>query len=301
MAFSANIGAFCSMDLCKQQDFLPFTCAHCKRVFCLEHRETGQHNCTVDLTERGKMPTCPVCNQTIKITAEDKADAVVNRHILSGCKSDIFDVASEKRRIKDAKRCAYSSCQNTEKFETVVCTSCGLAFCLKHRHQDSHNCPPSQQSGPARKTNVAASKLLQQIAEKKAAKAAEEPAVPKPRTEKEQAAAQLRLKMKAKGDSSIKDHHRFFLEVLFPKFSITGAPATQRKPESMFFDVDWTVGRVLDKISTTCGLENRNNELTAKKLQLTSAHSQAMFPHDISLGLLTPELRSGDTVQLVYT
>jgi predicted nucleic acid binding AN1-type Zn finger protein len=287
------------MALCGQQDFLPFTCSHCRRVFCLEHRETAQHNCTVDLTARGKMPTCPVCSQTIKTKAEDVPDAIVNRHILSGCKSDVFDVQLEKKKIKDAKACAVPTCHNPEKFDTIVCVACGATFCLKHRHQDLHKCPKLTK-GPEKRGNAAASRLLDKIAEKKAAKAAEPAGAPKPRTEKEQALAQTRLRMRAKGEATVKEHQRFYLEILFPKASINGAPL-DKKPEAMWFDMNWTVGRVLEKIGTSCGVENRNHEQAAKKLQLTSVQSQAVFPHDVALNLLIPELRSGDTVQLVYT
>jgi len=268
----------------------------------MEHRESGQHGCSVDLTERGKMPVCPVCSATIKIKASDVADAVVNRHILSKCTSDIFDVELEKKKMKAAKQCAYPGCQNREKFDTLLCASCGLMFCLTHRHQDTHACT-KQSHPPAKKGNAAASRLLEQLAEKKANKAAStatNPAAPiPPRSEKEQAAARMRLRLRAKGDSTVKEHNRFYLEVLFPSESITGAPL-KMPPQSFWFDMNWTIGRVLEKIATSCNLENRNHIKDAKKLQLINPQSQAMFPHDVALNLLIPELRSGDTVQLVY-
>ena len=34
----ADLGARCSLETCKQQDFLPFVCDACNRTFCLEHR-----------------------------------------------------------------------------------------------------------------------------------------------------------------------------------------------------------------------------------------------------------------------
>lgn len=309
MAF-ADVGAHCSMSLCRQQDFLPFTCAHCLQVFCMEHRETGQHGCSVDITERGKMPVCPVCSATIKIKASDVADAVVNRHILSKCKDDIFDVQLEKKKIKDAKHCDFRGCHNKEKYETVLCSGCGLTFCLSHRHQDTHACP--KQAQPlAKKGNAAASRLLDQLAEKKANKLAASgggggsssggsgSSQASIRSEKEQAAAKMRLRLRAKGDSTVKEHHRFYLEILLPSETITGAPLSM-PPQSLWFDMNWTIGRVLEKIATSCKIENRNHIQDSKKLQMVNPQSNAMFPHDVALNLLIPELRSGDTVQLVY-
>jgi len=33
-------------------DFLPFDCKHCQRIFCLEHRSSTAHVCTVDITQQ---------------------------------------------------------------------------------------------------------------------------------------------------------------------------------------------------------------------------------------------------------
>lgn len=258
-----------------------------------------QHGCSVDLAERGKMPTCPVCSATIKIKASDNVDEVVSRHIASGCKEDVFDVALEKKKQKDAKHCAYAGCRNVEKYETILCNACGEKYCLTHRHQDTHKCP-NLHAGPTRKGNSAASRLLEQLAEKKASKAAAAASTPAaPRSEKELAAARMRLRLRAKGDSTVKEHNRFYMEVLPPALSLTGA-ALSLSPQAVWMDMNWTVGRVLEKLAASFHLENRNHIQGAKHLQLTNPQSQATFPHDVTLSLLIPELRSGDTVQLVY-
>jgi len=266
----------------------------------MDHRESSQHSCSVDLAEKGKMPTCPVCGATIKVKATDQPDAVVNAHILSKCKDYVFDVEMEKKKLKDLKQCAYPGCHNREHYETLLCGPCGNTYCLTHRHQDLHKCPKLTAPGPVKRGNAAASRLLDMLAEKKANKAAAAASQPaKPRSEKEQAAANMRLKMRAKGDATVKEHNRFYLEVLFPNETITGTPL-EMKPLSLWFDMNWTIGRVLEKIAAQSGLENRNHIKDAKKLQMTNPQSQAMFPHDVAINLLIPELRSGDSVQLVY-
>nr|XP_011416259.2 AN1-type zinc finger protein 1 isoform X2 [Crassostrea gigas] len=46
MAEFPNLGEHCSLDGCKQIDFLPFTCTKCQKVFCLEHKFPDDHSCT---------------------------------------------------------------------------------------------------------------------------------------------------------------------------------------------------------------------------------------------------------------
>ncbi|XP_070575815.1 AN1-type zinc finger protein 1-like [Ptychodera flava] len=41
-----DVGKHCSVNTCKQLDFLPFTCNGCSRIFCLEHHSLGSHSCT---------------------------------------------------------------------------------------------------------------------------------------------------------------------------------------------------------------------------------------------------------------
>lgn len=57
MEFS-NIGAECSIDTCKLNDFLPFTCQHCSLIFCKNHFNIISHNCqsSIDnvITNSGK-------------------------------------------------------------------------------------------------------------------------------------------------------------------------------------------------------------------------------------------------------
>lgn len=40
-----SVGERCSVDECKQLNFLPFVCSHCRDVFCEEHYQTGSHKC----------------------------------------------------------------------------------------------------------------------------------------------------------------------------------------------------------------------------------------------------------------
>lgn len=38
-------GVRCAVKVCKQLDFLPITCNHCKETFCKEHFHVNSHSC----------------------------------------------------------------------------------------------------------------------------------------------------------------------------------------------------------------------------------------------------------------
>ncbi len=52
----SDLGKHCSDQLCRQQDFLPFTCADCSRVFCRDHRSS--HACSVDRSLQACVCAC---------------------------------------------------------------------------------------------------------------------------------------------------------------------------------------------------------------------------------------------------
>ena len=77
-----DIGKQCSMEICKQLDFLPITCANCRRVFCKDHSSLDSHNCqclkepkvikefkgeikpkcNFEACDKSVVTTCPVCD-----------------------------------------------------------------------------------------------------------------------------------------------------------------------------------------------------------------------------------------------
>ena len=140
-------GAHCDEAGCHQLDFLPFTCDHCHRTFCLDHRDPSHHTCNFDVTQQRQMPTCPVCSQRIFVQSTQSPDGVVNAHILSGCRLHLMkDVeVSVKKRQSAALRCdLVDGCANRESYSTVLCKKCGLQFCLTHRFPENHKCTKRQ-------------------------------------------------------------------------------------------------------------------------------------------------------------
>ncbi|CAK6970248.1 AN1-type zinc finger protein 1 [Scomber scombrus] len=95
-----DIGKHCQIDLCHQQDFLPFVCDSCSGVFCIEHRSREAHSCSAEPVK--KEP------QTVG----------------GGTKS---------------YPCSFEDCKGKELLP-VICPQCEKHFCLAHRHQDDHKC-----------------------------------------------------------------------------------------------------------------------------------------------------------------
>lgn len=62
-----EIGSQCAFDLCKLNDFLPFTCQHCTLVFCKDHFNIISHKCKSNfdntVLEAGKSFKNYVCSK----------------------------------------------------------------------------------------------------------------------------------------------------------------------------------------------------------------------------------------------
>jgi len=100
-----NIGKHCSLQECKQLDFLPFECDACKKIFCLEHRTSEAHK-------------CPNQNRDIEENKVNTQDISKSKHSYS---------------------CQKSGCKGHELIE-IRCISCRLRFCVKHRLEQDHSC-----------------------------------------------------------------------------------------------------------------------------------------------------------------
>jgi len=126
-----DIGQHCSIPLCQQLDFLPYTCTRCKKVYCANHRRAETHNCSV-VVDR-VIPSCPVCGQVIPVKPNEDPNVVVARHIDDGC--------PQVQGTKDKFVCEMHGCNVSGLAEKFNCPGCGHAFCLSHRQPSDHKCP----------------------------------------------------------------------------------------------------------------------------------------------------------------
>jgi len=106
----------------------------------------------------------------------------------------------------------------------------------------------------------------------------------------------LKLKQSATGGDGVKPEDRFYLEIEYPR----KYDSTKTRTKAMWVHKSWTVGKAIDEICEILSVENRNNDPTAKKLEMSSRRTNAHFPNDIALSLLHPELTNGDPILLSY-
>mmetsp|Transcript_20730 Transcript_20730/g.18139 ORF Transcript_20730/g.18139 Transcript_20730/m.18139 type:complete len:95 (-) Transcript_20730:415-699(-) len=89
-----NLGKHCHEPTCRQIDFLPFQCSHCKLTFCLDHRDARSHECKFDV----KVYKCPDCLMVVKYDEGTTTEAeVAKRHRRIDCQ------AGDKAKV-DARR-----------------------------------------------------------------------------------------------------------------------------------------------------------------------------------------------------
>mmetsp|Transcript_5254 Transcript_5254/g.7730 ORF Transcript_5254/g.7730 Transcript_5254/m.7730 type:complete len:192 (+) Transcript_5254:95-670(+) len=133
----SHIGRHCDHKECRQLDFLPFKCSHCKQSFCLKHFKPGDHNCTKYTPPRPPVVTvCKDCNRSILKDGELSIAELLKKHYRAGeCK---------KFKVYKPHRCSYirpsgRRCKKRE-FDENICKLCKQNFCLKHRHPEDHKC-----------------------------------------------------------------------------------------------------------------------------------------------------------------
>lgn len=66
----AHVGKHCSMELCQQQDFLPFTCDFCGDIHCADHRRPDDHCCReggYDADDNNYIIFCPLCQAKLSL------------------------------------------------------------------------------------------------------------------------------------------------------------------------------------------------------------------------------------------
>ncbi|CDJ56124.1 AN1-like Zinc finger-containing protein, putative [Eimeria maxima] len=67
MAVLSDKGLTCSNSLCRQRDFLPFTCNKCGKVFCLEHYLPDGHSCPRKNAGDRRVYVCQDCLEVISL------------------------------------------------------------------------------------------------------------------------------------------------------------------------------------------------------------------------------------------
>ncbi|GAB2295539.1 hypothetical protein Dimus_029703 [Dionaea muscipula] len=131
-----DLGKHCSVDDCKQIDFLPFTCDTCHQVFCLEHRSYSQHDCRRAKQQDVTVVICPFCEKGVRRIPGEDPNITWEAHVRTGCGPSNYEKTRKKRK------CPVAGCREQLTFSnTVKCRDCSVDHCLKHRFGPDHKCP----------------------------------------------------------------------------------------------------------------------------------------------------------------
>nr|AXC59788.1 A20/AN1-type zinc-finger protein [Fraxinus velutina] len=131
-----NLGKHCSVEVCRQIDFLPFTCDCCHQVFCLEHRSYGSHQCPKADKHDVTVVICPLCAKGVRLIPDEDPNITWESHVNIECDPSNYEKATKKRK------CPVPRCRELLTFSnTVKCRDCNVDHCLKHRFGPEHNCP----------------------------------------------------------------------------------------------------------------------------------------------------------------
>ncbi|XP_010505969.1 PREDICTED: zinc finger AN1 and C2H2 domain-containing stress-associated protein 11 [Camelina sativa] len=131
-----DLGKHCSVDVCKQIDFLPFTCDRCLQVFCLDHRSYIKHTCPKGDREDVTVVICPLCAKGVRLNPNEDPNITWEKHVNTDCDPSNYEKATKK------KKCPVPRCKEQLTFSnTIKCRDCNIDHCLKHRFGPDHSCP----------------------------------------------------------------------------------------------------------------------------------------------------------------
>ncbi|XP_067948293.1 AN1-type zinc finger protein 2B-like isoform X2 [Watersipora subatra] len=117
-----------------------------------DHIQYSSHSCSESYKKDKQVPVCPLCNKPIPLKPGEVADVKVGAHIDADCQSD---PAKERRKVY-TNRCSKKGCKVKE-MVSVRCDRCSKNYCLKHRHENDHECTGSRSNSPASARSMAAS------------------------------------------------------------------------------------------------------------------------------------------------
>ncbi|XP_038971754.1 zinc finger AN1 and C2H2 domain-containing stress-associated protein 16-like [Phoenix dactylifera] len=131
-----DLGKHCSVEDCRQIDFLPFTCDRCRKVFCLEHRSYTKHLCPNANQQDVTVLVCPLCAKGVHLVPDEDPNITWESHVNLDCDPSNYQKTTKK------KRCPIPGCKETLTFSnTIRCRDCTKEHCLKHRFGPDHKCP----------------------------------------------------------------------------------------------------------------------------------------------------------------
>ncbi|KAG9298317.1 hypothetical protein G9A89_002805 [Geosiphon pyriformis] len=213
----------------------------------------------------------------ILVPTNKSVNDTIAEHRTSNCTHHLLSSLHPSTR----KKCIWSDCRSITEasrgensFVIVVCDGCGGIFCLKHRYPAAHNCASLNVTAEAkakrrenadiiiaeyRKASEARS-LLNSTSNPISITTTKSASTIKPKKKGSKLIEVMKMKSKAQGEASIPQDARIYVSVSFPRdYKILAKP--------LFFNKNWTIGKVLDQIAVSVKIRNVNNQLTPDNLE----------------------------------
>lgn len=113
-----HLGEHCSLKSCNKLDYLPVTCALCKRIFCTQHGYSADSH------------SCPEKHLIVDVTVE----------VCEKCKQRIDGNESHIcKKLKRTHQCTVAKCKSRIVMP-LSCRECYQIVCPRHRFPSDHKC-----------------------------------------------------------------------------------------------------------------------------------------------------------------
>ncbi|KAL5501783.1 hypothetical protein ACEPAH_9043 [Sanghuangporus vaninii] len=158
-----SVGQQCSavQQKCTVVDYLPFSCDHCKKRFCQDHRTPESHSCEkwdASAADRRALE-CPLCSELIAIPPGEDPNIKLGRHVDESC----VVMTGKAAKKSTTPTCARARC-GKPLWQPITCDKCRKQFCAPHRYPKDHQCISLSSPTPSFTSNSTSQKQSNPLA-----------------------------------------------------------------------------------------------------------------------------------------
>eukprot|EP00163_Fabomonas_tropica_P002507 TRINITY_DN1191_c0_g1_i1.p1 TRINITY_DN1191_c0_g1~~TRINITY_DN1191_c0_g1_i1.p1 ORF type:complete len:387 (+),score=79.50 TRINITY_DN1191_c0_g1_i1:1130-2290(+) len=272
----------CAVPGCKKKEMVPVTCAHCHLNYCLTHRQTLDHNCEqikknhqaqreAKQRQAGRVAVVQARTAARDAQRQEREDSGLGPN-----GKPVTEAQRRRREQLEAIRKRMKESNNANKNRGHSAASPIVIDDAKPTPLDIEAVITPITATTTTSTTTTTTTTTTTM------------------TSTERRVRLMKVKRNAQGSKRIPANKRFYLRVLYRR-------GTETRAQDMFFDKEWTIGRVLDVAAESSGLENMNNNPKQPKLSIYTVQHWAPLPTDVPLSLLTSaDFQQGDSVVLEY-